>query len=70
VLAASIGLAAKVGVTPMAGKNDVACEDFSVANAQQLEAYAQSSGFVRLLAFWAVGADPSHQYLAAFHPFH
>jgi chitinase len=67
---ASIGLAAKVGVTPMAGKNDVMCEDFTVANAGQLETFAQANGYVRLLAYWAIGADPGHTYLSAFHPFH
>lgn len=67
---AGIGLAAKVGVTPMAGPNDVMCENFTVADAQQLATFAQANAFVRLLAFWALGADPNRAYVGAFRPFH
>jgi len=67
---ASIHLDASVGVTPMAGKNDVMCEDFTTANAAELETFAEASTFVRLLAYWALGADANHAYLNAFHPFH
>ncbi len=67
---ATIGLGASVGVTPMAGPNDVMCENFTVANAQQVATFAQASSFVRLLAFWALGADPNHGFVSAFHPFH
>lgn len=67
---AGIHLAASVGVTPMAGPNDVTCENFTAANAQQLATFAQSSPFVRLLAFWALGADPNRAFVNAFHPFH
>jgi chitinase len=67
---ASIGLAAKVGITPMAGKNDTACEVFSTSDAQLVATSAQGNAYVRLLAFWAIGADPQHTYLSAFHPFH
>jgi chitinase len=67
---ASIGLAAKVGVTPMTGINDVTCENFTTANAQQLESFAQASTFVTTLGYWALGRDPSHAYLNIFHQFH
>jgi chitinase len=67
---ASAGISAKVGITPMVGKNDVACENFTTADAQQVATFAQANAYVRLLAFWAIGADPSHAYVAAFHPFH
>jgi chitinase len=66
----SIHLDASVGVTPMAGVNDVMCENFTAQNAQQLETFAQANTFVRLLAYWALGADGNHAYLNAFHPFH
>jgi chitinase len=67
---ASIGLAADVGVTPMIGTNDVTCEKFTTANAQQLESFAEANSYVRTLGFWAIGADPNHAYLGVFHPFH
>jgi chitinase len=66
----SIGLGASVGVTPMAGVNDVTCENFTTANAQQLASFAQSNGFVRTLGYWALGSDPSHAYLKIFHSLH
>jgi hypothetical protein len=67
----SIGMAASVGVTPMIGTNDTTCEVFSVANGQQLVAYAQANPFIRTLAYWETGADTStDSYLKTFHPFH
>jgi chitinase len=67
---ASNGLSASVGVTPMIGKNDVACEVFSLKDAQILTSYAQANGAVRTLGFWAIGADPGHGYLDVFHGLH
>lgn len=66
----SIGSTAKVGVTPMIGVNDVTCENFTTANAQQLVTYAQANSYIGLLAYWAVGADPSNAYLNIFKTFH
>ena len=68
---AIIGMTASVGVTPMIGTNDDTCEVFSVANGQQLVAFAQANSFIRLLAYWETGADTStDSYLKTFHPFH
>ena len=67
---ASIGLQAKVGITPMIGVNDVKCENFTVANAQQVTSFSQSNTFVRTLGFWAIGADPNRSYLNVFKAFH
>lgn len=67
---ASIGVSAAVGVTPMIGVNDTTCENFSVANGQQLVAYANANSYIKLLAYWETGADTStHSYLKTFHPF-
>ena len=49
---------AMVGVTPMSGANDVAPENFTLADAQQLLGYAQSAG-IRELAMWSVNRDAS-----------
>jgi hypothetical protein len=66
---ASLGLSAKVGVTPMIGVNDVTCETFTTSNAQQLVSYANANSYIRLLAYWAQGADPSHSYINVFKAF-
>src|SRR5215472_9291419 len=49
---------AMVGVTPMSGANDVAPENFTTADAQQLLSYAQSAGITEL-AMWSVNRDAS-----------
>jgi chitinase len=49
---------AMVGVTPMSGANDVAPENFTLADAQQLLGYAQSAGITEL-AMWSVNRDAS-----------
>jgi chitinase len=49
---------AMVGVTPMSGANDVAPENFTTADAQQLLGYAQSAGITEL-AMWSVNRDAS-----------
>ena len=67
---AGIGLSAKVGVTPMIGVNDVTCENFTTSNAQQLVNYANANSYIRLLAYWAQGADPNHSYINIFKAFH
>ncbi len=64
------GISASVGVTPMLGVNDVACENFSSTNSSELVTFAQSNSFVRTLGFWALGADPNRTNLGIFHTFH
>jgi chitinase len=66
----SNGISAQVGVTPMIGVNDVTCENFTTANAQQLVTYANANSYIGLLAYWAVGADPGNAYLNIFKTFH
>jgi hypothetical protein len=66
----SIGLAAKVGVTPMIGTNDTTCEKFSTADASVLVNFAQSNAFINLLAYWEQSADSSHSYINVFRTFH
>jgi hypothetical protein len=54
----SVGVEARLGITPMIGMNDVAGETFTVADAQAVLSYAQAnSDRVRLLSFWSVGRD-------------
>jgi hypothetical protein len=67
---ASIGLAAKVGITPMTGINDVTCENFTTTNAQQVETFAQANAFVATLGYWSLDRDASRSYLNIFHAFH
>ncbi|KAJ3318513.1 hypothetical protein HDV06_000446 [Boothiomyces sp. JEL0866] len=50
---------AKIGLTPMIGKNDVAGEVFTLANAQQVLTFAQTTPWVGLLAFWSINRDTS-----------
>ncbi len=54
----SLGLNARIGITPMIGVNDSAGETFTLDDAQVVLNYAQAnSGVVALLAFWSVGRD-------------
>src|SRR5271165_1542451 len=54
----SLGLNARVGITPMIGVNDSAGETFTLDDAQVVLNYAQAnSNVVALLAFWSVGRD-------------
>ncbi len=56
----SIGfLNAKVGITPMIGRNDTPPEIFTVADAQKVLSYAQSNSSINRLAFWSVSRDQS-----------
>jgi hypothetical protein len=66
----NIGMDASVGVTPMIGTNDVACEVFSTTDAQQLVTYAQSNSYITWLAYWQLSADINRTYLGIFHSFH
>ena len=54
----SLGLNARVGITPMIGVNDSAGETFTLDDAQVVLNYAQAnSNAVALLSFWSVGRD-------------
>ncbi len=54
----SLGLNARVGITPMIGVNDSAGETFTLDDAQVVLNYAQAnSSSIALLSFWSVGRD-------------
>jgi len=55
----SIGLNAKVGITPMIGLNDTSPEVFTVTDAQTVLNYAKSNSTINRLAFWSVARDQS-----------
>jgi hypothetical protein len=67
---ADLGLAAKVGVTPMIGTNDVTCERFSTNDARVLVSFAQANSFIGTLAYWVQDADPTHAFIDVFKTFH
>jgi Glycosyl hydrolases family 18 len=67
---ANLGMTSSVGVTPMTDVNDTTCEVFSTTNSHTLVDFAQANGFIRLLAYWAIGRDTSHAHLNIFHTFH
>jgi hypothetical protein len=53
-----LGLAAKIGITPMIGVNDSADETFTVEDAQVVVNYAMANpNTVALLSFWSIGRD-------------
>jgi hypothetical protein len=54
----SLGLNARVGITPMIGVNDSASEIFTLDDAQVVLNYAlTNSNSIALLSFWSVGRD-------------
>jgi len=54
----SLGLAAKIGITPMIGVNDSADETFTVDDAQVVVNYALANpNSIALLSFWSIGRD-------------
>ncbi len=55
----SIGVNAKIGITPMIGRNDTSPEIFTVADAQKVLSYAQSNSNINRLTFWSVSRDVS-----------
>ena len=52
-----IGLASKVGVTPMIGINDVQTEIFTLQDAQELLAFAKDNPDIASLGIWSLGRD-------------
>ena len=59
---AMIGMNAKVGVTPMINRNDIACEVFRVQDSQILLDYAQVNSYISHIAFWSIDRDISAGY--------
>jgi len=54
----SLGLSARIGITPMIGVNDSADETFTLDDAQVVVNYAlANSNVVSLLSFWSIGRD-------------
>ena len=54
----SLGLNARIGITPMIGTNDSAGETFTLEDAQVVVNYAlANSSTVAWLAFWSIGRD-------------
>ena len=54
----ALGLAARVGITPMIGVNDTPGETFTLDDAQVVVNYAlANSNSIALLAFWSIGRD-------------
>jgi hypothetical protein len=53
----TLGISAKIGVTPMIGVNDIASEVFTQADAQALLAYAKTDPNITLLSMWSVARD-------------
>jgi len=65
----TLGISAKVGITPMIGVNDISCENFTTANAQAVETFANANSYIGFLGFWAEDADASHSYVNIFKGF-
>jgi hypothetical protein len=53
----SIGIDARIGITPMIGVNDIASEIFTLADAQHVVDFAKSDPQVALLSMWSVARD-------------
>jgi len=66
---AGLGISAKIGITPMIGVNDIACENFTTANASAVETYANANSYIGLLGFWAMDLDNNHSYINIFKTF-
>ena len=54
---ASIGLDAKIGITPMIGVNDIVSAVFKLSDAQMLVDYAINDPDVAMLSMWSVARD-------------
>ncbi|WP_296578428.1 fibronectin type III domain-containing protein [Xanthobacter sp.] len=53
----TLGIDAKVGITPMVGINDVQSEVFTLQDAQQLVDFADGNDHIASLAMWSLGRD-------------
>jgi aryl-phospho-beta-D-glucosidase BglC (GH1 family)/cellulase/cellobiase CelA1 len=54
---ASIGLDARIGITPMIGVNDIVSEVFTLGDARALVDYAANDPDVAMLSMWSVARD-------------
>lgn len=61
---ATLGISAKVGITPMVGVNDISCENFTTANAQTVVNYANANSYIGFLGFWSMDNDAGHSYIS------
>jgi hypothetical protein len=66
---ASLGISASVGITPMIGVNDYACEKFTLADTREVFDYANANAYVGLLSFWVMDADAGNANLDIFKAF-
>ncbi|KAI9006014.1 glycoside hydrolase superfamily [Gaertneriomyces semiglobifer] len=57
--AESVGLASRIGITPMIGQNDVAGEIFRAVDGQTLVTWALERDWVVELSFWSINRDVS-----------
>jgi hypothetical protein len=53
----TVGLASKIGITPMIGVNDISSEIFTLADAQQVVNFAKGDPNVARVAMWSVARD-------------
>lgn len=53
----SIGLSAKIGITPMIGLNDTVPETFTTDDARQVVDFAKQTSYIGLLSMWSLGRD-------------
>jgi hypothetical protein len=65
----TLGISAKVGITPMVGVNDITCENFTTANAQTVLNYANANRYIGFIGFWAMDNDAGHAYINIFKNF-
>lgn len=53
----SLGIPAKIGITPMNGQNNTYGEIFDLGDADQLVNFAKANSYVGWLSFWSLGRD-------------
>jgi chitinase len=53
----SIGLSAKIGITPMIGLNDTMPETFTTDDARQVLDFAKQTNYIGSLSMWSLGRD-------------
>jgi len=53
----SLGINAKIGITPMIGQNNTAGEIFYLSDADEVVAFAKANSYVGWLSFWSLGRD-------------
>jgi chitinase len=53
----SIGMATRIGVTPMIGQNDIPGEFFRTTDGTQLVTWAKSRAWVGFISYWSANRD-------------